>query len=167
MTIAAEFTGHAVPTPEAPLSTDDYVVVEVAFFGPPGARVQLTPGDFSLRINGKKQGKPLPREPYEMVYKSLKDPQWQPPNQEEAKSKTSFSTGGQKDGSTPAPVHVPIELQRAMQQHVQRAALPVGDRVLPVAGLIFFEHRGKTENIRSIELIYEGAAGKATLALQP
>ena len=28
-------------------------------------------------------------------------------------------------------------------------------------------YRGKTQGIRSLELIYEGAAGKATLTLQP
>ena len=67
----------------------------------------------------------------------------------------------------PAPVHMPIELQRAMAQHVQKAALPEGDRALPQAGLIFFEYRGKTERIHSLELIYTGPAGKATLTLQP
>jgi hypothetical protein len=33
VTIAAEFTGHSVPKPEGPLSTEDYVVVEAALFG--------------------------------------------------------------------------------------------------------------------------------------
>jgi hypothetical protein len=54
-----------------------------------------------------------------------------------------------------------------MAQHVQKASLPEGDRILPQAGLIFFQYRGKTQSIRSIELIYSGPAGKATLALQP
>jgi hypothetical protein len=169
VTIAAEFMGHAVPTPEATLSTDDYVVVEVGFFGPPEARTKLSSGDFSLRINGKKAGKLLPSQPYALVFKSLKDPEWAPPVQEESKSKTTFGGVGRGSGDSgaPAPVHMPFELQRAMQLRVQRAALPEGDRALPVAGLIFFEHRGKTENLHSIELIYDGAAGKATLALQP
>src|SRR2546430_16644250 len=47
VTIAAEFTGHAVPTADGdPLSTDDYIVVEVAFFGPPEARIKLSLEDF-------------------------------------------------------------------------------------------------------------------------
>jgi hypothetical protein len=54
-----------------------------------------------------------------------------------------------------------------MAQRVQKAALPEGDRTLPVAGLIFFQYRGKTQGIHSIELIYAGPAGKVTLALQP
>jgi len=42
-----------------------------------------------------------------------------------------------------------------------------GDRPLPQAGLLFFRYGGKTEGIKSIELIYSGAAGKASLDLQP
>jgi hypothetical protein len=58
-------------------------------------------------------------------------------------------------------------VQRAMAQRVQRASLPEGDRPLPKAGLIFFQYRGKTQNLQSLELIYDGPAGKATLKLQP
>jgi len=50
---------------------------------------------------------------------------------------------------------------------VQKAALPEGDRTLPVAGLLFFQYSGKAKNIRSVDLIYNGPAGKATLKLQP
>lgn len=166
-TIAAEFLGHSVPRQEGPLSTEDYVVIETAFFGPPQARLQLSLDDFSLKINGKKA--PLPSEPYGLVAKSIKDPEWIPPDQPDKKSsKGSIGTGGQTDSNEPPPpVHVPVELQRAMAQHLQRYSLPQGDRPLPEAGLIFFQFRGKIENIRSLELIYSGAAGKATLPLQP
>ena len=55
VTIAAEFMGHSVPRPEGPLTTEDYVVIETGFFGPAGERVNLSVGDFSLKINGKKK----------------------------------------------------------------------------------------------------------------
>jgi len=170
LTIAAEFMGHAVPTPEQTVAADDYVVIDTGLFGPPGARTTLARGDFSLRINGKKNV--LPSEPYELVFKSLKDPQWQPPVTEESKSKggsgiTTGNNGGAGNQPPPAPPKMPFELRRAMEQHVQRAAMQEGDRPLPQAGLLFFSYRGKTEGIRSIELIYSGAAGSATLALQP
>jgi hypothetical protein len=165
VTIAAEFIGHAIPRAEGPLSTDDYVVVETGFFGPPGARLTLSVDDFSLRINGKKT---LAGQPYGMVVSSVKDPAWGPPVPPESKSKTSIGTGGQSDANAPPPVvHVPIELQRAMAQHVHKFSLPEGDRALPEAGLIYFQYRGKAQKIRSIKLIYSGPAGKATLALQP
>jgi hypothetical protein len=166
VTVAAEFAGHSVPTMHGTFSTEDYVVVETALFGPPDARLKLSIEDFSLRINEKKT---LSSQPYGLVFHSLKDPEWEPPVSAESKSKTGISTGGQggRNDPPPAPVHMPIELQRAMQQHVQKAALPEGDRALPQAGLIYFEYRGKTEHIHSLELIYNGPAGKATLTLQP
>jgi hypothetical protein len=174
VTVAAEFKGHSVPTLQGPLSSEDYVVVETGFFGSPDARIKLSSADFSLRINGKKT--PLPSQPYGLVVGSVKDPEWEPPEPPPSKSKTSMNGGGggrggrgeQADSNAPPPpVHIPIGVQRAMAQRVQKSSLPEGDRALPQAGLIFFQYRGKTQGIHSIELIYAGPAGKATLALQP
>jgi hypothetical protein len=167
VTIAAEFKGHSVPTLQEALSTEDYVVVEMGLFGAPGARIKLSSEDFSLRINGKKA--PLPSQPYGLVVGSVKDPEWEPPVPAASKSKTSVGGGGkgEQGEGPPAPVKIPIGVQRAMAQRVQRAALPEGDRTLPQAGLIFFQYRGKTQGIHSIELIYAGPPGKATLTLQP
>jgi hypothetical protein len=165
LTVAAEFKGHSVPTLQGPLTTEDYVVVETGLFGPPGARIKLSIEDFALRINGKKA--PLPSQPFGLVLRSLRDPEWEPPAQDK-KSKGSFGTGGPDDSTAPpAPVKIPIELQRAMAQRVQKAALPQGDRSLPQAGIIFFQCRDRAQSIRSVELIYAGPGGKATLALQP
>lgn len=167
VTIGAEFMGHSVPTPEHIFSTEDYIVVEAGFFGPSGAQVNLAREDFSLRVNDKKLA--TPSAPYELVLGSLKDPEWQPPESKEDKedSKSSFSTGGNSDKLPPLPPKMPFPLKRAMQLQVQKAAMEIGDRPLPVAGLLFFPYRGKAENIHSLELIYSGAAGKATLTLQP
>ena len=46
-----------------------------------------------------------------------------------------------------------------------RIALPEGEQLLPVSGLIFFPFRGKTKSIKLAELLYEGPAGKAALKL--
>jgi hypothetical protein len=170
VTLAAEFAGHAVPTAQGPLTTEDFVVVEMGLFGAPDARLKISAADFSLRINEKKAA--LATRPFGMVLSSVKDPEWQPPEQEaKSKSKTGLSSGGNGDqadpNAPPPPVKIPIEVQRAMAQRVQKATLPEGDRTLPVAGLIYFQYRGKTQGIHSVELIYDGPAGKATLALQP
>lgn len=163
MTLAAEFTGHSLPTPEAVLSTENYVAVEVGLFGPPGAHLNLSPGDFSLRINGKKT--PSPAQPYAVVFKSLKDPNYVTPGGNAKSSKTSLGGGADQNASPLPPiVHIPIEVERTMEQRVQKAALPEGDRPLPQAGLIFFEHHGK---VTSVELTYTGPAGTAILTLQP
>jgi len=168
-TIAAEFPGHSVPVEEGnPLTTEDYITVEAAVFGPPGAHIALSHEEFSLRINGKKNT--LASQPFELVFKSLKDPDWEPPpSADKGKSKTSIGGGGggNDPGSTPAVVHIPIEIRHAMELKVRRAALLSGDRPLPQAGLLFFSYRGKPTSITSLELIYEGPAGKATLNLQP
>jgi hypothetical protein len=168
LTIVAEFTGHAIGTSQGTLTTEDYVVVETGFFGPAEARTKLAIGDFSLRINGKKTL--LPGQPYGMVLGSLKDPEWEPPADTKSKSKTSMGGAGGGQGESndpPTPPKMPFPVRRAMEQRVQKATLPEGDRALPVAGLIFFQYRGKTQGIKSLELVYSGPAGKATLTLQP
>jgi hypothetical protein len=166
VTLAAEFLGHSIPRPEGPLESEDYVAIEVGIYGPQGARLTMSRNDFSLRLNGKKN--PLPSQPFGMVAGSLKDPSWDPPDKKEEKSKSGISTGGGADSNEPPPpVHVPIELRRAMAQYVEKASIPEGDRPLPEAGLLFFQYRGKVNHLRSIELTYSGPAGKATLDLQP
>jgi hypothetical protein len=167
VTIAAEFAGHSIPDPQSALSTEDYIVVEVGLFGAAGAHTTLSYMDFSLRLNGKKTL--LPAQPYALVFKSLKDPEYVPPDAAAAgpKSKGGVTTGGQgqnDQGTLPPVVHIPIGVSRGWEQRVQKASLPEGERPLPAAGLIFFDHRGKSN---SLELIYNGPAGKATIVLQP
>ncbi len=165
VSIGAEFLGHFVPTPQGTFTTEDYVAVETGLFGPSDARLKLSRDDFSLRINGKKAL--LPTQSYVSVFSSLKDPNWAPPEPAEKSKTTSIGSGGGQDSTPPPVVHMPLELQRAMEQHVQKSALAEGDRALPQAGLIFFEYRGKPKNIKSVELVYNGAAGQTTVALQP
>jgi hypothetical protein len=172
VTIAAESTGHSVVTPEGTFTTEDYIAVDTGLFGAPNGHATISADDFSLRINGKKA--PLPSQGYLLILKSLKDPEWIPPDigQNEPKSKGGITGGGGGGGGggndpPPAPPKMPLELQRMMSQKVQRSVLPEGDRALPVAGLLFFAYRGKTDSIKSMELVYSGSAGKATLALQP
>jgi len=170
VTVAAEFQGHAVPTEQGNLITEDYVTVETGFYGKPGQRITLSFEDFALRINGKKE---IPGQPYGVILGNVKDPEWVPPEPEKPKMSNIF-VGGEKDEAPkgdakepPFPPKIPIEVQHAMAQHVRKAALPEGDRALPVAGLVFFPYSGRTEKIHTIELIYKGSAGKATLTLQP
>lgn len=167
ITLAAEFAGHGIPTSVDPLSTDSYVVVEVAFFGPPGTRLPISFSDFSLRISGKKNA--TPSEPWERVGTSAKDPEWTPPEKPEKGGGGGLLSGGGGGGNDTSkePPRPPAELRRAWAQRVKEAALANGDRVLPQDGLLYFSYGGNVKNIRSLELIYAGAAGKATLNLQP
>jgi hypothetical protein len=163
VTIAADFAGHGVPTADAVYSTEDYIVVEAGIFGPPDARVNFSYKDFSLRVNGKKGL--LPAQPYESAFHSLKDPEWIPPDPG-TKSKNSIGTGGGQADPAAAPVKMPIGMQLAMERRVKMASLAEGERPLPEAGLLFFSYGGKIDGMHSIELIYNGAAGKVTIPLE-
>src|ERR1035441_8876580 len=52
--IRAEFMGDYVPPPQTIYISDEFVVIETGFFGPPDARHKLAVKNFSIRINGKK-----------------------------------------------------------------------------------------------------------------
>jgi hypothetical protein len=173
--IGAEFFQHSVPSPQGLLATEDFVVVEAGVFASKEARTTLSYQDFSLRINGKKNAQAS--EPYSAIFKSLKDPEWEPPAPAggvEKGGKTSINSsgaGGMKAGgagSDPPPVvHPPLKLQREWESRVKKEAFPEGDRALPQAGLLFFRYGGKASKISSLELIYDGPGGKATLSLNP
>jgi len=167
VTIAADFAGHSVTTLDAVYSSEDYIVVEVAFFGPPEARLKLSIDDFSLKVKDRKV--PFASQPFGYLARSLKDPEWQPPeDKEEKKSKTGINTGGGGGDNGPVvPPKMPLELRRKMEQRVLKSVLPEGDRALPVAGLIFFSYRGKTQNLKEMELQYSGPAGTVSIPIQP
>lgn len=165
ITIAAEFAGHTIPMSDGLLTTDRYVVVETALYGAPSEKLQMSPNDFSLRINDKKS--PVPSRLYEIVAPSVKDPDWAPP---ESKSKSSMlSTGGGGGDQDPKkdPPKPPFELQRKWAERVKKTSMAEGERALPQAGYLYFPYAGKLSNIYSLELIYNGPAGTATLKLQP
>ncbi len=165
-TVAADFDEHSVPTPEGTFTSEDYVVVEAAIFGEGGAKINLKLEDFSLRINERKV--PLPSQAYALLFHSLSDPEWQPPKRDDdEKSKTAINTGGRGNDEKPPPPKMPRDLRRAMEQKVTKVTMPVGERPTPVAGLLFFYYHGKAKGIKSMELIYNGAAGTVTIPLQP
>lgn len=157
-TLAADFVSHAVPTAHGTFKSEDFVVVEVAVFGAAGAKLVLAFSEFSLKVNDRKM--PIPAQPNGAVLRSLSDPEWSPPKVEDDKQKR------QPGDPPPAAPKMPFALRRAMEQKVQKAALPEGDRALPIAGLLFFPFRGKDESIRSVELLYTGSAGSATLTFE-
>jgi hypothetical protein len=166
LTLCGEFMGHGVPTEEGgPYSTENYVVVEAALYGAPGAKIQLSYKDFSLRINGKKQAEPA--QPYVTVFPNLKDPEWEPPASETSQNVTSINGAGnsQSDRQKSVP-KMPMALRHTMEQRVLKASISEGERALPQAGLLFFEYHTDTKGIRTMELIYNGPAGKATLPIQ-
>jgi hypothetical protein len=165
LTVVAEFMGHGVPTEEGgPYLAENYVVVEAGLYGPPGTKIQLSYKDFSLRINGKKQAEP--GQPYVTVFATLKDPEWEPPSSEASGAQTSINgAGGTQSDRTKIVPKMPMALRHTMEQRVLKASISEGERTLPQAGLLYFEWHGETKAIRTMDLLYNGPTGKATLAL--
>ena len=62
---------------------------------------------------------------------------------------------------------MPREQGQPVQDRVQSASLREGQRFLPSSGMIYFPYRGKLKSIHSLELLYDGPMGKATLKLLP
>lgn len=168
ITIAAEFTGHNVVTPLASFTDEDYVAVEVAVFGAPGAHLRLSHEDFSLRINGKRA---IPSQIYLAMYKTLKDPSYVNPAEEEDKKQNTDQGGavvGQASSDRNPHWHpVPFEVEHAMEVRIEKSSLPEGDRVLPAAGLVYFPYNGREKGISTVDLQYDGPAGRALVPLHP
>lgn len=167
VTIAADFTGHGIPTTQQPLVSEDHVGVEVALYGAGGERLVVNMADFQLKINGKK---PVEAVQWGLVAKEIRDPEWIPVEPEKDKSKgglTGSGGGGRQPGEPPPlPPKPTMEQLRGWQQLLKKSALAEGERALPLAGMLFFHERTKLEKIKSVDLIYEGPAGKATIRLQ-
>jgi hypothetical protein len=126
------------------LTANDYLVVEVAFYGPPFGRVRLSPDMFYLRINGRGS---IPSQSPRMVVGSIRT---QPGGQPTAKSTVRES-----------------EQQDSLYYRVDYVSVPEGERTMPFSGLLYFLYRGSTQSIQSLQLMYDGPAEKATLKLLP
>jgi len=180
VTLAAEYLVHSLPTSKGTLIAADYLVVEVAFFGPSFSRLKMSPDNFTLRINGKGEG--LSTEPPGMVAQSIKFPSAHP--HLETAGSVGVGDGTVSVGPRPPPTQFPgdgndrqptgqppsvrtVEEDSNIDHRVQNATLPEGENTLPRSGLVYFYFRGKVKNIHALELLYNGTMGKATLKLLP
>jgi hypothetical protein len=179
VSLGAEYLVHSLPTESGTLVANEYLVVEVAFFGPNMSRLKMSPDQFSLRINGR--GTPLPTEPAGLVARSIKFPGEHPGLT--AAAGVQIGDGSVTVGPRPPPSQFPgdgnertpqgtatvkeINDEATVEARIQAACLPEGERSLPRSGLLYFPYRGKTKNIRSVELFYDGTMGQATLKLLP
>jgi hypothetical protein len=180
VTLAAEYLIHSLPTPQGNLIASDYLIVEVAFYGPSFSRLKMSPDNFTLRINGKAT---LTTEAPGMVSGSIKNPSSRP--HLEGGGSIGMGDGTISVGPRPPPSQFPgdgndrtpagqptttvksVEEDTNIDHRVQNVSLPEGEHSLPRSGLLYFYYRGKIKSIRSLELLYAGAMGKASLKLLP
>jgi hypothetical protein len=190
-TFAAEYLVHTLPTGTLnttdALVANDYLVVEVAVFGPRGRRIDLSQGSFTLVLGtGKKSGKTaLSPDSAGTVAGSIKFSDWAPKPHLEAEGGVGNANVGFGPPMTarfpgdpsvrplppsPVPEQNPAGLEKeqplSIDERVQRASLPTRELAPPVTGLIFFPFEGKTKSIKTLELVYEGPAGRVVLRLE-
>jgi hypothetical protein len=180
VTMAAEYLVHSLPTTKGTLVANDYLVVEAAFFGPLYSRLKMSPDNFLLRINGR--GEPLTTDAPGMVAQSIKFPGMRPHLETTGSVSAGDGTvtvgprppasrfpGDGNDRTAPGqgPTVTEVNQENSVEYRVQAASLPEGEHSLPRSGLLYFFYRGKTKNIRSVELFYNGPMGKASLKLLP
>ena len=176
VTIAAEYLVHSIPTAKGNLIAADYLVVDVAFFGPSFSRLKMSPDNFTLRINGR--GDPLSTEAEGMVAQSVKNPGSR--SHLEAAGSVGMGDGtvsvgprppssrfpGDGNERTAAPTLKTIEDENTIDYRLQSAMLPEGEHSLPRSGVVCFLSR-EDQNIHSLELFYDGAMGKTSLKVLP
>lgn len=140
LSMGAEFMVHSFSSGRAMFVAEDYLVVEVALYPANSAHLAVSATQFSLLVSGKKQ---VAAQAAEFVAVALQTADWQ----------------------TQRPLD-PQEQPVTASEVVVRMALPEGEASGAVSGYLYFPYRGKIKGIHSLELHYDGPAGKTTLPLR-
>lgn len=176
-TIAAQYHYRSFRAGNQSYYVKRYIVVETAVFGPKSRRMQVSSGQFTLRINGKKSI--VSQAPGMIAYQDrtgISDP-----------SAVILVPGGgvvlggpqgpqfpgdrrappERDSPVPVGAERPETAEKPSQNELMRqTAFPYGERRLPVAGYIYFPYSKKLTSIKKLELLYKGPAGETTLQLK-
>ena len=169
--LGAEFMVHSFSGTGVTYLAPEYLVVEVALYPPKGTEIDVQPGAFALRLNGRK---PLAPAGIGMVAASLGHPEWRQTPHLEAGAGTD---GGAVvlgappppsiPGRTSAPPRVPGPEQNpaaggvtpaprtTAEELLQETALPQGKFHSAVSGYLYFPFRGKTSSLKTVELLFE------------
>ncbi|MBI1789687.1 MAG: hypothetical protein HYR60_19305 [Acidobacteria bacterium] len=188
LSIAADYWVRTFGGAGRTFYTNDYLVVEVALYSAAREPATVSTGRFTLRINGKKPA--LFAQSPGMLAASLKYPDWERRPHLEATAgvggidvtagrprPTERFPGDPSVSSTrlPRPPKAPEPEnpsgegpapQAKPEEIAVESALPEGERVLPVSGYLYFAYKGALSKIRTVELVYQGAEGGATLRLK-
>lgn len=190
VTFAADYLVRSIPVPGGVLVSKGYLVVDLAVFGPP--HINLSPAYFSLRLNGSKAAL-LAQQPFIVAnsfdYRRadpgetgdgltlgastgnasiILGPPQNPPNGKQVPEPNARnSPPPRRVPETPNPyIVVKAQPNETPHKQVEKAALPSGDVDAPISGALFFAYTGKPESLKTVELLYDGPAGKVTLKLR-
>jgi len=181
-TVAAEYMVRSIQGRDGTFVNKNYLVIEVAFYGPKLARLLISNSQFSLRINGKKPAL-SPQTPSfvaaDFRYPNWEGPDWSvgagsgeqvvifggPPVPRFPGDRTGTGPRIPRAPEPPGPGGVEKDQPPRADEVAIESALPEGELALPVSGYLYFAYKGKPKSIRSLELAYDGPAGKTTLKL--
>jgi len=183
--LAADYLVHSVPSGTGNASdgmvANDYLVIEIGVFGKPYSKIDLLEGRFELKLNGKTT---LTPDSPGTVAASIKFDDWNPRKTVELGGGYGNTTvvygpsprsprfpGDPAEQKPPAPADDPgkpksYDVPVSIDERIARVSLAPHELPTPAVGLLFFPYKGKTKSIKSLELIYEGPAGKASLKLE-
>lgn len=183
-TIAAEYLVRSIPGERETFFARDHLVVEVAMFPEKGATVELAPGQFTLRLNGKIS---KVADSPQMVAASLKYDDWNARPHVEAGAGVGDTAvilgrprhdprfpGDPTSRPLPSPPKVDPQMDRSGQErskelaHEAAVALALPDKEIrgPERGYLYFAYDGKTKSLKKVELVYRGPEGTAVLPLK-
>jgi hypothetical protein len=164
----AEFCGHTVPHESTTYFAANHIVIEVEVLPDKATPIQLSAGDFRLRINNKKEL--LAPETPGMVAASMKYTDWNMPTGLQTQGQAGpvilgrprreprFPNDPQQDQSNrPASPSGKTDAEAVID-----AALPEGQTLGPTKGLVYFRFPGKVKSLKSIEILW----GERTLKLR-
>lgn len=163
--IGAEFLGHAIPSPRGYYSAKGYLVVDAGVF-PTAGFVKVSPGQFTLRVNGTALVSQSPG----LVAGALKYPDWseQGPAARIGVGPVAIDTGpppagrypGDPNGTPPGVATTTTSGDDEPDRDLTAAALPDALSDRPVRGCVFFASTTKTKKIKSLELEWNGPDGR-------
>lgn len=169
--IGAEFMVHSFGRDSERYVNEDFLTVEVGVYPIERSPTLISAGQFTLRVNGKKEV--LRSVAPSVVASSLKYNDWEQRVTLDGPSGPRFPGDNRSNqGRLPAPPQVSQDPTLAQPAHVapsvlvKEVALEEGERKFPAGGYLYFPYRGKVKSIRSLDLIYDNGSESITLRLR-
>ncbi|MEO8129634.1 MAG: hypothetical protein ABJF23_18960 [Bryobacteraceae bacterium] len=182
MAIGAEFMVHSFGRDAETYVNEEYLTFEVGIYPVKRKPVLISAGQFTLRINGKKDV--IHPERASQVASSLQYADWERRAQRDgadgpgtinapSQSGPRFpGDNGPSRGRLPQPPQLPADSTLTPPEHIapsvllKEVALVEGEHKFPTGGYLYFPYHGKIKSIRSLELIYTSEAESTTLRLR-
>jgi hypothetical protein len=181
LAIGAEFMVHSFGRDSDRYVNEDYLTVEVGVYPNNRAPFALAIGQFTLRINRKKDVI-LAAAP-SVVVASLNYPDWEQRGRVDGQAgpvimgrpqATSRFPGDNRpaQGRLPDPPQAPSDPALTGPAHIapsallREVALKEGEHKFPTGGYLYFPYRGKIKSIKSLDLLYNNGSESITLRLR-